>query len=574
MALNDIKVLQEQADGSLKETLLTASAIGASAFQPNPDGAAPDDVSDLLYGGFRIPRQPGNPINWHYAEYNSYTGIHIQRESGTSGPWRLSRYYTDDGYEWFSATAIVDAPWPWLATWPDGVVITKFQNPRIVGVPLQPSASEGTSPYVARADHAHPYPTPAQIGASATNHTHGNATTSAAGFLSASDKNKIDKSLSSELLNNSSLYQPWYQNAVSLNSVAGKLIHSVIPPVLYNNQRFDPSRIRNGYVSWTHGSGSAYREIVFAPKQPFYPGIGSLATLTTYLPYSQAPTWSVQGGGSRRVRQGFSVGGKGYAYVLDFPNTGDSASGPEQLELWEQNGLSVLTQRIAVLGPSLGFSWQPSSSARPGEPTAGGHNSSFRLLRNEYDSETGEFYSQHLDARASHSWLTDFGGAQLYPVWNMQWTGGVVLTPLDAMGVLPSAPGSNHVLLSRKNPVENGEDKGSMLGWGPKEGRIFYTNTAQSTVSASSWFENESSVFIWRTTHTNGWFLSGTLTLPSAFQTEIGQRVLLTAINAVASFTLNANGNTIYGEAVPASLIANQTLEWVCVATATWARIR
>ena len=62
--------------------------------------------------------------------------------------------------------------------------------------------------------------------------------------------------------------------------------------------------------------------------------------------------------------------------------------------------------------------------------------------------------------------------------------------------------------------------------------------------------------------------------MPSALEAEGGQRVLLTTLNNVTAFTLNANGNTIYGATLPSSLSANQTLEWVCVASATWVRIR
>jgi hypothetical protein len=47
MAANDITVLQEKADGSLKETLLTPAVIGAVATNPtNTTGA--DAISNIM----------------------------------------------------------------------------------------------------------------------------------------------------------------------------------------------------------------------------------------------------------------------------------------------------------------------------------------------------------------------------------------------------------------------------------------------------------------------------------------------------------------------------------------------
>ena len=139
------------------------------------------------------------------------------------------------------------------------------------------------------------------------------------------------------------------------------------------------------------------------------------------------------------------------------------------------------------------------------------------------------------------------------------------------MFALDGPPGGNHELVSRKNLNE----KGGFLAWQPKDGRVSFTNTSANSVSSTTFFYSghESHVFCWRTSHASG-FATGALTMPSALDAEVGQRVLLTTLNNVTAFTLNANGNTIYGATLPSSLSANQTLEWVCVASATWVRIR
>lgn len=57
---------------------------------------------------------------------------------------------------------------------------------------LAASASVGVATTAARADHVHARPSAADIGAATSGHTHSNATTSVAGFMSASDKSKLD----------------------------------------------------------------------------------------------------------------------------------------------------------------------------------------------------------------------------------------------------------------------------------------------------------------------------------------------------------------------------------------------
>lgn len=57
---------------------------------------------------------------------------------------------------------------------------------------LAASGTVGVGTTAARADHVHAYPTAAAIGAAATSHTHTNASSGAAGFMSAADKTKLD----------------------------------------------------------------------------------------------------------------------------------------------------------------------------------------------------------------------------------------------------------------------------------------------------------------------------------------------------------------------------------------------
>lgn len=555
-------------------TNLESTLNAKHGFQPNPDGVVADNVSDILYIDARIPKSS----NQEWTLEQGFNGIRFFRDSNT---WRLSRWYTDDGFEWYSETATVDAAWPWLATWPFSSV-KKYELPRVLPSPLTQTATEGTSQHASRADHTHPYPTPAQIGASASNHTHADATSSQSGFLSPQEKLKISSSLTTAFLDFSGFISTF--GGSNPYQYSGKMLQSGIPPVVVGGLRYEAIGFKNGYVYWENSEdfGTRRRELVFAPKQPFHVGVGLLATLSTYIPY--ASIGSATGGtivqieGSaetRRVRQTFSVSPNNYAYVIDFPASGSSSSGPEQLELWTANQVSVsstlrLLQRVAVLGPTLGFSWQPSIRARSNEPSSGSHRSSFRIISTEYDRETNDFYAHALHARADSD-LTASGDRQLFPVWSLSWAGGVTVVRQDAMFALEGPPGSNHALVSRKNLTA----KGGLLAWQPKDGRVAFTNTTANSVSSTpaSFALHESHVFCWRTSHASG-FATGALTMPSALEAEVGQRVLLTTLNNVTAFTLNANGNTIYGATLPSSLSANQTLEWICVVSATWVRIR
>jgi len=131
-------------------------------FQPNPQYAA-DDVSDALfsqngYGSIRLEKGYYNDNTPFYRG----DGIELNK-GGLGGTWLLHQNYDDAvGYDIASSTNVTT--YPWDATWPAGTSVSKYQLPRVVS-PLAATAAEGTSAYAARADHVHPFPTAAQVGA-------------------------------------------------------------------------------------------------------------------------------------------------------------------------------------------------------------------------------------------------------------------------------------------------------------------------------------------------------------------------------------------------------------------------
>jgi hypothetical protein len=63
------------------------------------------------------------------------------------------------------AVSTTASTYPWQATWPSGTTVEKASLARLIGTDLNSTASEGTSTYAARADHVHPFPSAAQVGA-------------------------------------------------------------------------------------------------------------------------------------------------------------------------------------------------------------------------------------------------------------------------------------------------------------------------------------------------------------------------------------------------------------------------
>lgn len=79
--------------------------------------------------------------------------------------WALISDDGEAGYGVIASATQSGGAYPWSVSWNNGLVVTKNPTSRLVGAPLAATASEGTSAYAARADHVHPLPTPAAIGA-------------------------------------------------------------------------------------------------------------------------------------------------------------------------------------------------------------------------------------------------------------------------------------------------------------------------------------------------------------------------------------------------------------------------
>jgi hypothetical protein len=159
---------------------LTAADIGAAPlvhehFQPNPDYPADaqanaDVEGDIalkesahLYnlGGLRNPRLVYN-YSFNYDPSNS-----VAIGSSLANRWAFIR----DGIDNVEVLDIADqtgGTYPWSVTYAYGLGVSKAQAARLVGAPLAATAAEGTSACAARADHVHPLPTPAAIGAATT----------------------------------------------------------------------------------------------------------------------------------------------------------------------------------------------------------------------------------------------------------------------------------------------------------------------------------------------------------------------------------------------------------------------
>ena len=486
------------------------SSVYGERFQPNPE-TLPDVQSGVTVtapGG-----QQGGGADRLLLSLTEYGGYSLgdavrtfidrippsQAPGGASNMWLLKQEAcgSEDCTTYFEYVSTSSGVFPWLATWPEGVSVIKAQLPRVALAALSPTGNEGTSSYVARADHSHPFPTALQVGAAPAIHSHADATTSTAGFLSAAGKSKLDASLDSSLFADNRSYP------VPINNT-GKLLYSVLPKIVFSNQTFSPSGIKNGYLAWlTEFTQGFTQQIFFAPSTPSLtwtdasppagtPSIGGLPSggvwfltsgnatteyfygvaLRDYVSYdnigtspSGQPTAAarhLRGGivpvegtsETRRVRQ-FVVTAQAatLAYVIDYPQTGDPASGPEQLELWYANARSpvngafqpfssnsILYRRVAVLGPTTDFTF--------------GTSPSFRVVQNVDDSETGVFVSRGVVASriVTNVGATSPPNPTLYPVWNT--TLGV--TKLTEVGVL-DFPASAGLVLSSVEPTFQNE---------------------------------------------------------------------------------------------------------------------
>ena len=162
-----------KADSALQPSALTPYRTSAAQdlidagkattnFQPSPEYLA-DSVSDALfsqngYGSIRLEKGFYSDGSFFYRG----AGIELN-QGGAGGTWLLYQTFDDAGSFDIARSTNVTT-YPWQATWPAGTSVSKYQLPRVVS-PLAATAAEGTSAYAARADHVHPFPTAAQIGA-------------------------------------------------------------------------------------------------------------------------------------------------------------------------------------------------------------------------------------------------------------------------------------------------------------------------------------------------------------------------------------------------------------------------
>jgi hypothetical protein len=117
--------------------------------QQDPDATSNVTVNGTLYikAGAQRYEESGNDNNW--LGYNS----------------SINRWQLGDNIDGAYVTSTSDGLYPWLTTWDYGYNVTKYSYPRVAGAPLASTASEGVSNYAAHADHIHPLPTAAEIGA-------------------------------------------------------------------------------------------------------------------------------------------------------------------------------------------------------------------------------------------------------------------------------------------------------------------------------------------------------------------------------------------------------------------------
>ena len=133
-------------------------------FQPNPEYAA-DAVSNITVSntneGFLLLIFARQGVDYYQSDNEYAISRNGQSYGGVAGSWVLEYVGENSGPVVVSTTSTT---YPWQATWPSTTVV-KAPLSRLVGAPLAATAAEGTSAYAARADHVHPFPTAAQIGA-------------------------------------------------------------------------------------------------------------------------------------------------------------------------------------------------------------------------------------------------------------------------------------------------------------------------------------------------------------------------------------------------------------------------
>lgn len=150
----------------------TPSGGGGAGFQPNPEYAA-DEIANAFVQGYGVFVKETQSFGTFYnlgGFFTEVAGVALVYNgtmfiSSLANKWAL---ISDDGESNYQALAVANATggaYPWSVTFNNGIVVTKQALARLGGAPLAATAAEGTSAYAARADHVHPFPTAAQIGA-------------------------------------------------------------------------------------------------------------------------------------------------------------------------------------------------------------------------------------------------------------------------------------------------------------------------------------------------------------------------------------------------------------------------
>ena len=107
-------------------------------------------------GGFLNQGPGGRALIFNAVEYVN--------DQGTQNQWACILHKGDNAYSVVDSAYETGGAYPWSVVWEDSDVYKK-ESARLVGAPLAATAAEGASAYASRADHVHPLPTPARIGA-------------------------------------------------------------------------------------------------------------------------------------------------------------------------------------------------------------------------------------------------------------------------------------------------------------------------------------------------------------------------------------------------------------------------
>jgi len=332
------------------------------------------------------------------------------------------------------------------------------------------------------------------VGAAPTVHTHPDATALAAGFLSVADKNKLDSAVATTTFDppefSATTPVPYFnldEDFAQLFRLGLPDIRTSIPRVqLGGTLVLKPSRDNQlnlkyfqNQLEWSASDNNdqVFVTLRYSPTLPYF-GSQALATLRRYYSYDNigvtsptgqptAPQFAqsggtvpVQGGGSRKVMQFFTAGGTQYAYVVDYPSTGNAASGPEQLELWTATTSSFATANLiaqtAVLGPTINFSFRP---------TTGGHLSSFKIVQTTSNSD-GDYVSIALLSQITGGGPSAVSQKSVTPVWNYSWTNSMTVANQGCLQSLSPPNGPNQVLAVVPDSDSNYDLKWTSIGGG------------------------------------------------------------------------------------------------------------